>query len=95
VVLGKQPIPLGQINLPITFGYASNYCIETLTFEVVDFSGPYHIILGWPCYVKFMATPSYTYLKLKILGPTSIIIVGPRPIKHWIVRRASSSWSLP
>jgi hypothetical protein len=24
----------------------SNYRTETLTFEVVDFSGPYHIILG-------------------------------------------------
>jgi hypothetical protein len=26
-----------------------------LSFEVLDFSGPNHIILGWPCYVKFMA----------------------------------------
>jgi hypothetical protein len=46
-----------------------------LTFEVVNFSGPYHIILGWPCYIKFMAIPSYTYLKLKITGPTGVITV--------------------
>ncbi|XP_066384963.1 uncharacterized protein [Miscanthus floridulus] len=47
-----------------------------LTFEVVNFPGSYHAILGWPCYAKFMAVPNYTYLKLKILGPNSIIIVG-------------------
>jgi hypothetical protein len=44
-----------------------------LAFEVVDFSEPYNVILGRPCYVKFMAIPSYTYLKLKILRPTGII----------------------
>jgi hypothetical protein len=46
VVPSKQSIPLRQINLSITFGDANNYCTETLTFKVVDFSGPYHVILG-------------------------------------------------
>jgi hypothetical protein len=46
-----------------------------LAFEVVDFSRPYHVILGWPCFVTFMAIPSYAYLKLKILGPTGVITV--------------------
>jgi hypothetical protein len=46
-----------------------------LAFEVVDFSGPYHIIMGWPCYVKFMAIPSYAYLKIKIPGPVGVITV--------------------
>ncbi|XP_066316367.1 uncharacterized protein [Miscanthus floridulus] len=32
-VLGKQAIPIEQINLPITFGNLSNYRTETLTFE--------------------------------------------------------------
>jgi hypothetical protein len=73
VVLDKQSILLGQMNLPDTFGYASNYRTEMLTFEVVDFSGPYHVILGWPCYIKFIATPSYTYLKLRIPGPFGVI----------------------
>jgi hypothetical protein len=49
----------------------SNYRTETLTFEVVNFSGPYHVILGQPCYIKFMDIPSYAYLKLKIPGPVS------------------------
>jgi hypothetical protein len=47
-------------------------------FEVVNFSRPYHVILGWLCYVKFMATPSYTYLMLKIPGPTMVITVEAR-----------------
>jgi hypothetical protein len=68
VVSGKQFVPLGWV----TFRDVSNYRIEMLAFELVDFSRPYHVILGWPCYVKFMAIPSYAYLKLKIPGPTGI-----------------------
>jgi hypothetical protein len=49
-----------------------------LAFKVVDFSRSYHVILGRPCYVKFMTIPSYAYLNLKILGPTSIIMVEAR-----------------
>jgi len=75
-VLGKQAIPLGQIDLPITFGDPTNYRTKTLTFEVVGFHGTYHTILGRPCYVKFMVVPNYTYLKLKMLGPHGVIIVG-------------------
>jgi hypothetical protein len=52
-------------------------------FEVVDFFGPYNVILGWLCYVKFMATPSYAYLKLKI----------PRPAKVFTVE-AKAQWAL-
>ena len=47
-----------------------------LTFEVVDFLGSYHAILGQPCYAKFMAVPNYTYLKLKMPGPNNVITVG-------------------
>jgi hypothetical protein len=75
VVLGKQSIPLGRVTLPITFRDASNYRTEMLTFGVVDFSRPYHVILGWSCFVTFMAIPSYAYLKLKILGPTGVITI--------------------
>jgi hypothetical protein len=73
VVSGKQSIPLGWVTLFITFEDASNYHTEALTFKVVDFSLPYHVILGRRCYVMFMAIPSYAYLKLKIPGPTGII----------------------
>src|SRR6185295_18778143 len=46
VVLGKQAIPLGQIDLPMTFGDPSNFRKVTLTFEVLGFKGAYHAILG-------------------------------------------------
>jgi hypothetical protein len=75
VVLSKQSVPQGCVTLPVTFRDASNYCIETLMFLVVNFSRPYHIILGQPCYVRFMAIPSYTYLKLKISRPVGVITV--------------------
>ena len=54
----------------------SNYRMETLTFEVVGFHGTYHAILGCPCYMKFMAVPNYTYLKLKMPGPCGVITIG-------------------
>jgi hypothetical protein len=68
VVPGIEALPLGQIDLPVTFGDVWNFHTETLTFEVVGFSGTYHAILGRPVYVKFMAVPNYMYLKLKISG---------------------------
>jgi hypothetical protein len=70
-------LPLGQIDLPITFGDVRNFRTETLTFEVVGFTGTYHAILERLAYTKFMAVPNYTYLKLKIPGPKGIITVGP------------------
>jgi hypothetical protein len=53
-----------------------NFRTETLTFEVVGFSGTYHAILGRPAYAKFTTVPNYKYLKLKIPGPKGIITVG-------------------
>jgi hypothetical protein len=77
VVPGIEVLPLGQIDLPITFGDVRNFRTETLTFEVVGFTGTYHAILERLAYAKFMAVPNYTYLKLKIPGPKGIITVGP------------------
>ncbi|XP_066316613.1 uncharacterized protein [Miscanthus floridulus] len=75
VMPGKQALPLRQLDLPITFEGLPNNWTETLTFEVVGFHETYHVILGQPCYTKFMAVPNYTYLKLKIPGPDGIITV--------------------
>jgi hypothetical protein len=47
-----------------------------LTFEIANFPSAYHAILGWPCYAKFMAIPSYTYLKLKVPSPHGVITIG-------------------
>jgi hypothetical protein len=76
IMLGKQAKPLGQIDLPITFGNSSNFRMEVLTFEVVRFHETYHTILGHPCYAKFMAVPNYTYLKLKMSGPRRVITIS-------------------
>jgi hypothetical protein len=71
-----EALPIGKIDLPVIFGDMRNFRTETLTFEMVGFSGTYHTILGRPAYVKFMVAPNYTYLKLKIPGPKGIITVG-------------------
>ncbi|XP_066361021.1 uncharacterized protein [Miscanthus floridulus] len=76
VVPGIQAIPLEQVNLHVMFGSRANFHTEMLTFDIADFPGSYHVILGWPCYAKFMAIPNYTYLKIKIPGPCGIITMG-------------------
>ena len=58
VILGMLAYLLGYIDQPITFGDRANFRSEVLTFEVVDFLGSYHAILGWPCYAKFMVVPN-------------------------------------
>jgi hypothetical protein len=75
VVPGMEAVPLGQINLPVTFGDEGNFHKETLTFEVVGFPGMHPAILRRPAYVKFMAVPNYTYIKLKMLGPKGVITI--------------------
>ncbi|XP_066373279.1 uncharacterized protein [Miscanthus floridulus] len=76
VISGAQAYPLGQIDLLVTFGSRANFRSEVLTFEVVDFLGSYHAILGRPCYARFLAIPNYTYLKLKMPGPNGVITVS-------------------
>ena len=49
VVPGHRAVPLGQIDMPVTFGTPKNFRKETLTFEVVGFQGAYHAILDRPC----------------------------------------------
>ncbi|XP_066375016.1 uncharacterized protein [Miscanthus floridulus] len=58
------------------FGSRANFCLEVLTFEVVDFLGSYHTILGRPCYARFMAIRNYTYLKLKMSGLNDVITMS-------------------
>ena len=76
VIPGLQVVPLGQVDLPIMFRGRANFRMETLTFEIADFPGAYHAILGRPYYAKFVAIPNYTYLKLKMPAPHGIITIG-------------------
>jgi hypothetical protein len=89
VVPSKQYVPLGRGTLPITFKDVSNYRSEMLTFEAVDFSGPYHVILGWPCYIKFMAIPSYAYLKMLISIPP--VLPSPEPSETLLLYVAATT----
>lgn len=75
IVPVKKAQPLRQMALDVTFGTPKNFRTETLTFEVMDFKGAYHAILGHPCYAKFMARPCYVYQKLKMPSPNGIITV--------------------
>lgn len=43
---------------------------------MVNFSSPYHALLGWPCYTKFMAIAHYGCLKLKMPDPHGVITVA-------------------
>ena len=76
ILPGMKAYPVGNLNLPVTFSNKANYRTEILTFEVVDWKGAYHAILGRPAYAKFMAVPNYTYLKLKLPGPNGVITVS-------------------
>jgi hypothetical protein len=76
IVPGRQVMPLGVIDLRVTFGDVANYRKEILSFEVVDFQDTYHVMLGIPCFVKFMVVPHYAYLKTKMPGPNGIITIS-------------------
>ena len=54
-------MPLGQIELPVMFGMPNNFCIEKLTFDVMDFDTAYIVILGCPMLGKFMVVVHDAY----------------------------------
>ena len=76
ILPGMKAYPVGNLDLLVTFGGKGNFRTEALTFEVVDWKGVYHPILGRPAYAKFMTVPNYTYLKLKLPGPNGVITVS-------------------
>ncbi|XP_066360984.1 uncharacterized protein [Miscanthus floridulus] len=76
VVPGKEALPLGRIRLHVTFSKLDNFCKESLTIKVVDFSGMYHALLKRPCFTTFMVVTNYTYLKLKMLGHKGVITIS-------------------
>jgi hypothetical protein len=67
--------PLGRITINVCFGNSQNYRKEKLDFEVMDWPSQYHVILGRPLFLHFMAVPHYTYLVLKMPGPNGVITV--------------------
>ena len=95
IIPKKQAMPLGQIDLLVTFGDETNFRTEILNFEVANFAGSYHAILGRPCCAKFMAIPNYTYFKWKMPGPHGIITMTPSSSRPCGAGRAVVTWPQP
>jgi hypothetical protein len=74
IIPRNTAIPLGSVVLLVTFKETrENYRTEYIKFEVTDFESSYHAILGRPAIAKFMATPHYTYLVLKMPSPGGVL----------------------
>ncbi|XP_066361332.1 uncharacterized protein [Miscanthus floridulus] len=95
IVLGRRVMPLGMIDLSMTVDDMVHYRRETLSFEVIDFQGPYNTIFGSPCYAKFMAVPNYAYLKLKMPGQCGIIMVSGNVQNAYQYEKDASSMRRP
>ncbi|XP_062232812.1 uncharacterized protein LOC133930136 [Phragmites australis] len=80
----SSTMPLGQIELLVTFDMPDNFRTEKLTFDVTDFEMAYNVILGRSMIGKFMEVVHYTYQMLNILGPKGIITV--RGDQHVVVK---------
>src|SRR3954468_11452725 len=76
LVPGEATTSLVIIELEVVFGSRRNFARKTLEFEVLDWWSQYHAILGRPAFAQFMAVPDYAYLKLKMPGPTGVIMVN-------------------
>ena len=83
---------MGKIRLDVIFGTRENFRRESVEFEVVDHSSPYHTILGRPALAKFMAVPHYAYLKMKMPGPKGIITVAGCYKRSMECASAALSW---
>jgi hypothetical protein len=90
IVLGHSSSPMGRIELEVLFGEKGNSRREPIWFEVVELSSPFHPLLGRPALAKFMVMPHYAYLKMKLLGPCSVITITGCYKKSMECARASS-----
>ena len=67
--------PLGQVELPVTFGSRDNVRTETVIFDVSEVPLPYNAILGRPALARFMVVTHYAYLTVKMPDPTDPIFI--------------------
>nr|AAV59333.1 hypothetical protein [Oryza sativa Japonica Group] len=67
--------PLGKITLPVTFGQASNFRTEQITFHVTEFDTAYNAIIGRTALAKYMAASHYAYQVLNMPGPKGTITI--------------------
>jgi hypothetical protein len=90
IVPGHSCTPMGRVQLEVLFGEKGNSRCETIWFDMVDISSPYHVLLGHPALAKFIAVPHYAYLKMKLPGPRGVITVSGCFKKSLDCDRASS-----
>ena len=55
-------MPLGFIQLNVTFGLPDKFRKEPLTFKVVHFPSIYHTLLGRPCFAMWSTSLASTTL---------------------------------
>jgi hypothetical protein len=81
-------MPHGCISLPVTFGTADNFCMESVIFDVVEVSLPFNAILGRPTLYQFIAVAHYGYLVLKMSSPNGVLkIWGDRDAGAWALEK--------
>jgi hypothetical protein len=90
IVPGYSCTPMGRVQLEVFFRKKGNSRRDSIWFEVVDISSPYHALLGHPALAKFMAVPHYAYLKMKLPGPRGVITVSGCFKKSLACAKASS-----
>ncbi|KAF0898621.1 hypothetical protein E2562_008204 [Oryza meyeriana var. granulata] len=66
---------LGQIEMPVCFGRGLGARTKGITFDVVDISYAYNIIMGRGTLKKFGAIVHQNFLCMKIPSPTGVITV--------------------
>jgi hypothetical protein len=63
----------GCISVPVTFGTAENFPMESVLFDVAEVSLPFNVILGKPALYQFMTVAHYGYLVLKMPSPNGVL----------------------
>jgi hypothetical protein len=73
IIPGQSSMPVGRIDLEVSYGLGENKRREILTFEVASFDIGYNCILGRPFLLKFMTVIHTAYAIIKMPGPRGII----------------------
>jgi hypothetical protein len=73
IIPGQSSMPVGRIDLEVSYGLGENKHREILTFEVASFDIGHNCILGRPFFLKFMTVIQTAYAIIKMPGPRGII----------------------
>jgi hypothetical protein len=84
---GKGTLPIGKIELPLSFGTAPNARSEQVTFDIVNMVYPYNAIMGQGSINNFEAAIHRLYMCMKSPGPQgAITIYGDQHVARNIER---------